>query len=78
MKNRGVAIVLALFLGPFGIHRFYVGQIAWGFIFLIFCWTFIPAIFGIIDVFRWAFMKEETFQARYSTPSSTVHSSTTL
>ncbi len=68
MKNRGTAIVLALFLGGLGIHRFYIGQIGWGFIFMIFCWTFIPAIVAFIDAIRWAAMGEKKFQERYSTP----------
>jgi len=66
MKNRGLAIVLALFLGGLGIHRFYVGKIGSGFLFLIFCWTFIPAIIGLIDAIRWALMGEQKFQERYS------------
>lgn len=65
MKNRGIAILLALFLGGFGIHRFYVGQVAWGFIFLLFCWTFIPSVFALFDVIRWSLMTEEKFQSRY-------------
>lgn len=65
MKNRGLAIVLALFLGGLGIHRFYVGRIGSGFVFLILCWTFIPAIIGVIDAIRWAVMGEQKFQERY-------------
>ena len=67
MKNRGIAIVLALFLGGFGIHRFYIGQVAWGFMFLLFCWTFVPAFFALIDVIRYAVIGEAEFQRRYST-----------
>lgn len=66
MKNRGIAIVLALFLGGLGVHRFYVGRIRSGFLYLIFVWTFIPAILGIVDAIRFALMSEEHFQKRYS------------
>ena len=31
-------------LGNFGIHKFYLGQIAWGVAYLIFFWTYIPGI----------------------------------
>lgn len=72
MKNRGIAIVLALFLGGLGIHRFYVGQVAWGFVFLFFWWTFIPVFFSLIDVIRWSAMSEATFKKRYSYDEGTL------
>ena len=65
-KNRGVAIVLALFLGGLGVHRFYIGQVFWGFVFLIFSWTFIPVIFALLDVIRWSFISQDKFQTRYA------------
>lgn len=67
MKNRGLAIVLALFLGGLGIQKFYVGKIWSGFLSLIFCWTFIPAIIGFIDVIRWAVMGDQKFHENYDT-----------
>lgn len=48
-KSKGLAIVLALFLGGLGIHKFYLGKPGVGFLYLIFCWTFIPAILGVLD-----------------------------
>lgn len=35
MKNKGVAAILALFLGVFGVHRFYLGQRALGILYFI-------------------------------------------
>ena len=56
MSRRTSYILLALFLGLFGIHKFYVGKNAQGIIYLLlttlFCWTFIvPIIIGIIALF---------------------------
>lgn len=34
-KSKGVAAVLAFFLGAFGIHRFYVGKIGTGILWLV-------------------------------------------
>lgn len=65
-KDRGIAIILALFLGGFGAHRFYLGQVGWGLVFLLFFWTFIPTIFALIDVVRYASLDNETFRDRYS------------
>lgn len=50
-KSKPLAIVFALFLGGLGIHKFYLGKSGTGFLYLIFCWTFIPVILGIIDAF---------------------------
>lgn len=66
MKNRGLAIALALFLGGLGIHRFYVGRVGSGFLYLIFCWTFIPSILGLFTAIRWAFMSDQKFDELYS------------
>lgn len=49
MKNRSTAIVLALLLGGLGIHRFYLGRNISGFFYFIFCWTFIPALLGLLE-----------------------------
>ncbi|HHP5671100.1 TPA: TM2 domain-containing protein [Escherichia coli] len=48
--NKTVYIILALFLGGFGGHKFYAGKIGAGILYLIFCLTFIPAVLAIIDI----------------------------
>tara|TARA_Y100001968_G_C19451332_1_gene768867 strand:+ start:6184 stop:6534 length:351 start_codon:yes stop_codon:yes gene_type:complete len=50
-KNLSTGILLALFLGGFGIHKFWLNQIVWGLIYLLFSWTFIPAIISVIECF---------------------------
>ena len=42
-------IILALFLGGIGIHKFYANRTAAGIIYLLFCWTFIPALIAFIE-----------------------------
>ncbi len=49
MKNKTVAIVLAFFLGGLGIHHFYLEHWRRGILYLLFCWTGIPAVLGVID-----------------------------
>ncbi len=44
-----VGVVLAIFLGAFGAHKFYLGQPVLGVLYLLFCWTFIPGIIAIIE-----------------------------
>ena len=50
-KNITTGILLAVFLGFAGAHWFYLGKTGRGFLYLIFCWTGIPSIIGIIDAF---------------------------
>jgi len=50
-KNPTTAVVLALLLGGAGIHKFYLGQIGWGIVYLAFCWTYIPGIIAFIEAF---------------------------
>lgn len=66
MKNKGIAILLALFLGGIGVQKFYVGRIAQGWLCLLFFWTFIPAIVALCDAIRWGFMDTKAFQERYA------------
>lgn len=68
MKNRAIAIVLALFLGGFGIHRLYLGQTTTCIVMFLFSWTFIPAFIAVVDIVRFLVMGEAEFQKRYSTP----------
>lgn len=49
MKNHLTAGFLALFLGGIGAHKFYLGKNAIGFIYLLFCWTGIPAVVSFIE-----------------------------
>jgi TM2 domain-containing membrane protein YozV len=52
-KRRAVAGVLALLLGGLGIHKFYTGAWGWGILYILFCWTYIPAVFALIEGIRY-------------------------
>lgn len=58
--------MLAFFLGGIGIHRFYLRQNGKGVLYLLFCWTFIPALISLIDVIGLAVMSEDRFNAKYN------------
>ncbi len=47
-KSRLVAAILAYLLGWVGGHLFYVGKTGKGVLMLIFWWTFVPMVFGIV------------------------------
>ena len=49
ISKRIAFALFAIFLGGIGVHKFYVKEHGWGIIYLLFCWTYIPAILGIIE-----------------------------
>lgn len=66
MKNRTVAILLALFLGGFGAHKFYLNQPGWGVLYLVFCWTFIPSIISVFEIIMFLVVGEDGFNAKFN------------
>jgi TM2 domain-containing membrane protein YozV len=64
-KSRPIAILLALFLGSFGIHRFYVGPIAWGVVYLIFFWTGIPGFLAWLEAIYWLTRSDVEWAEKY-------------
>lgn len=66
MKDKNVAAILALFLGAIGVHKFYLGRIGAGILYMMFSWTFIPSVLGLIDFFVLALMDKDEFDRRYN------------
>ena len=64
-KSRVTAIILALLLGGFGAHKFYLGLVGAGILYLLFFWTFIPAIVAFIEMIVYITMSDEAFAAKY-------------
>ena len=64
-KNKVVAGLLALFLGGIGVHKFYLGKGLQGILYLVFFWTFIPAVIGFVEGLNYLLMSEKTFFERY-------------
>jgi TM2 domain-containing membrane protein YozV len=50
-RDEVVGILLALFLGTFGAHHFYLRRTGLGILYLVFCWTGIPSVLGFIECF---------------------------
>jgi TM2 domain-containing membrane protein YozV len=66
MKDKITAAILAIFFGGIGVHRFYLGQTGLGFLYLLFCWTFIPAFIALIDFICFLAMSKEDFDQKYN------------
>ncbi|ADR19753.1 TM2 domain-containing protein [Calditerrivibrio nitroreducens] len=64
-KNKIIAALFAFFLGGLGVHKFYLGQVGRGILYLLFCWTFIPSIVAFIEFIILLTMSDETFNKKY-------------
>lgn len=58
--NKVVYVLLAIFFGGLGLHKFYAGKASQGVIYLLLCWTFIPAIIGFIEGIMAAFKPSDS------------------
>lgn len=64
-KNKIVAALLAFFLGGFGAHKFYLGQVGLGILYLIFFWTMIPFIVAFIEFILFLVMSDQEFNRKF-------------
>ena len=49
--NKVIYILIAFFLGGFGVQEFYAGRTGLGILCALFCWTFIPALWAWVRIF---------------------------
>lgn len=75
MKNKWIAILMAVFLGTFGVHRFYLRQTEIGLFFIgIYIWVkFInilgfpfSTLWGWYDAYRYLMMDQNEFDRKYN------------
>lgn len=65
-KDKTTTALLSVFLGWIGVHRFYLNQVGLGILYLLFSWTGIPLLIGIIDFFVFLGMSEKEFHRRHN------------
>jgi len=64
MKNKNTYALLALFLGGFGVHKFYAGQTGKGILYLIF--APVGAVLGFFSGIYWLLSSTESFDNKYN------------
>jgi TM2 domain-containing membrane protein YozV len=67
-RSRLTAALLAFLLGGLGAHKFYLGQSGLGIVYLLFFWTFIPAVVALVEGISYLSMSDEDFAAKYGSP----------
>lgn len=64
-KSKVAAGLLAIFLGWIGVHKFYLGRVGAGIAYLLFFWTGIPAIIGLVEGIIYLASSDEDFYYKY-------------
>ncbi|WP_324760011.1 TM2 domain-containing protein [Haloarcula sp. GH36] len=64
-KSRRAAAVLAIVLGGIGGHKFYLGRVEQGLVYLCLAWTLLPALAGVLEGIRYLRQSDEAFQRQY-------------
>lgn len=66
-NHKKIAIILAVLLGWLGAHRFYLGQVGLGILYLILFMVYAPLVvfISLIDAVRYAFMSEQAFKIKH-------------
>ncbi|MFJ5714194.1 TM2 domain-containing protein [Neobacillus sp. NPDC093127] len=66
MKSKVTAGVLGILLGSLGIHKFYLGKIGMGIIYILFSWTGIPGLIGLIEGILYLTKSDEEWDRQYN------------
>lgn len=64
-KSKTTAGVLAILFGGFGVHKFYLGSMGFGVLYLLFCWTGIPFFVSFIEGILILSTSDNDFNSRY-------------
>jgi TM2 domain-containing membrane protein YozV len=60
-KSRVTAGLLGILLGGLGIHKFYLNKVGLGVLFILFSWTLIPSLIGLIEGIIYLTQDDYTF-----------------
>ena len=65
VRSKIAAGVLGILLGGLGIHKFYLGRIGLGIVYILFVWTGIPSIIGLVEGIIYLCTDDLTFQLKH-------------
>ncbi len=61
VRSRVAAALFAILLGNLGVHKFYLGKIGEGILMLMFSWTCVPGLIGLIEGIIYLTQSDEEF-----------------
>ena len=68
--SKATLLLLTFFLGGIGGHKFYLGKYWQGTLYLLFFWTYVPAIIALVEFVVYAFTPSDRLKAKYSAQGS--------
>jgi len=71
--TKTTVILLALFFGIFGMHKFYTSRNKMGYFYVIFSWTLLPIIFSLLDILYYLIIKKEKFEKKFRVLGNQKH-----
>lgn len=66
IKSQTTAAVLCALLGGFGAHRFYLGPLWTGVVYLLLCWTGISGLIALVETYIIAFSSQEAWARKHN------------
>jgi len=63
--SKAALLLLTFFLGGIGAHKFYLGKYWQGALYLIFCWTYLPALAALVEFVVYAFTSSQRLDEKY-------------
>ena len=63
--KKSTVILLAIFLGGFGFHKFYTSRNIMGYLYLFLCWSGVSYVFSLLDCLFYSLIKKEKFERKY-------------
>lgn len=63
-KSKLVAGLFAILLGGIGVHHFYMGNVGLGVVDILFSWTGIPSILGLVNGIIYLTESDDSFDSR--------------
>lgn len=65
-KSKIAAGIFGILLGSFGVHKFYMGKIGMGILYVLFAWTGIPGLVGLVEGILYLCTPDDEFERKYN------------
>jgi len=71
--TKTTVILLALFFGIFGMHKFYTSRNKMGYLYVLLSWTLLPIVFSLLDILYYLFVKKDKFEKKFRVLGNQKH-----